>query len=667
MSELFHAASALGALAFAGLALLSGSLRPHGWLLSLHVAPLALVSTGFALTATLDEWTTADAARAAIALVIAASPYAFLFTRRITGRPRSSRRRWTEFVALAVPTLALAGTIAATSSTLDASTVDFGSAGSVAGLALMLLSVLTLAGLERALRATEEHVLWEIKFLVLGLGLEQATTIYVSSKMLLLPELDAGVAGSLSFALLPAAATMLISLRRLSRPLRISVSEGLTYGSITFFFVGIYLITSSALTRWASVLIGSSIENDTILFLISGVFLSAILLSRTVRQNTRQWIRRNLFSGKYDYRAYWLECLQSLQVRGDLRDVADALVSMVERAVAATDVSVWIRDRGRDVLTVAAARGPNIRAERATEVSADLLSVLDDRREPARVEFVEQTGAGLLLPLDSGGERIGILAVGSDDITEYPWEVREFLTALATHAAGEFRRAELEHDRSVARESEAFRSFATFVLHDLKNFATTLSMIAKNASRHASNPEFLSDAFESVLDTSEKMKVLCNSLRVFSARAPTRLDPVDFDSLVRTACEEAEPSLQTRIQLELSGVGLVEADAQEISRLLRNLLLNADQASAPGSVVAVATSTQDDDTIQIEVRDHGIGIPADFRRSGLFEPFRTTKSDGLGIGLFHCRQIAEGHRGRIEVDSEEDVGTTVRVTLPRTH
>jgi signal transduction histidine kinase len=66
----------------------------------------------------------------------------------------------------------------------------------------------------------------------------------------------------------------------------------------------------------------------------------------------------------------------------------------------------------------------------------------------------------------------------------------------------------------------------------------------------------------------------------------------------------------------------------------------------------------------LAVSDNGRGMSKTFMEQLLFRPFQTTKSEGLGIGLFHSRTIVEAHNGRIEVESEEGKGSTFRVLLP---
>ena len=68
--------------------------------------------------------------------------------------------------------------------------------------------------------------------------------------------------------------------------------------------------------------------------------------------------------------------------------------------------------------------------------------------------------------------------------------------------------------------------------------------------------------------------------------------------------------------------------------------------------------------VVVAVADDGCGMRPEFVARSLFQPFQTTKSQGLGIGLFQSRRIVEAHRGRIEVESEPDKGSVFRVELP---
>jgi signal transduction histidine kinase len=104
-------------------------------------------------------------------------------------------------------------------------------------------------------------------------------------------------------------------------------------------------------------------------------------------------------------------------------------------------------------------------------------------------------------------------------------------------------------------------------------------------------------------------------------------------------------------------------DPEQMQKVVLNLVLNANDALREGGHIRVATG-QSDRWVYVSVTDDGCGMSRDFMARSLFKPFRTTKGEGLGIGLFHTKTIVEAHRGRIEVESEEGKGTTFRVLLP---
>ena len=97
--------------------------------------------------------------------------------------------------------------------------------------------------------------------------------------------------------------------------------------------------------------------------------------------------------------------------------------------------------------------------------------------------------------------------------------------------------------------------------------------------------------------------------------------------------------------------------------MIGNLLLNAIEAMDQDGEIRVTTAWVDP-WVVVTISDNGCGMSQEFLTDKLFEPFQTTKSQGLGIGMFHSKMIVDAHRGRIEVESEKGKGTTFRVWLP---
>ena len=476
-------------------------------------------------------------------------------------------------------------------------------------------------------------------------------------------------------ALLISFGLITISGRRRSGKTRIGVSHGAVYGSITVLASGACLIASGFIARLVSSRSDIGLPTEALIFLLSIVVLTALILGTVFRHRARAWIRRNIFAGQYDYRRFWLEATERVRSIDPPATAARALAEIVHKALGAVDVSVWIRHWNPNRLQLLSSLGtiPDSTGQEISGVVEKLLDATepfcpDDFDGAGDVSivrgFAERTRASLLVPLPSSNRIVGVMTVGSNRSGRpYDREAREFLRALAGHAAGELHKSELLETLVAAKEDEAFRAFSTFMLHDLKNFASTLSYIAQNAPKHQHNPEFQKDAFQSVYDTAEKMKRLCNSLRAFSRILAATKKPVDLNQIVRSVADKLKSGGSARFDLDLADLPLVLANSEELERVVQNLLLNSCEAVSENGMITMRTWHRGE-IVGLTVEDNGKGMSSAFLAKELFQPFHTTKSSGLGIGLFHSKKIVEAHQGSITVESEKGKGTKVTLTFP---
>jgi signal transduction histidine kinase len=125
-------------------------------------------------------------------------------------------------------------------------------------------------------------------------------------------------------------------------------------------------------------------------------------------------------------------------------------------------------------------------------------------------------------------------------------------------------------------------------------------------------------------------------------------------------------AITAKVVNELSPLPPTMLDRDQFKTALTNLLINAQEALTPtarNGEIRIRTRHEDPWNI-LSIGDNGRGIPSRFIEQQLFKPFRTTKSLGLGIGLFQTKKIVEAHGGSIDVQSEEGVGTTIDIRLP---
>jgi NtrC-family two-component system sensor histidine kinase KinB len=174
-------------------------------------------------------------------------------------------------------------------------------------------------------------------------------------------------------------------------------------------------------------------------------------------------------------------------------------------------------------------------------------------------------------------------------------------------------------------------------------------------------------------EDSERLERLMRDLtalsKIESGEAAPRLAPVNIDELIqsvaesfRLTAEAKDQSLKTDIA---PGLPLLRADAEQIKRVLDNLLSNAIRHTPRGGEIQI-TAAQREDYLSISVADTGHGIPPEYL-TRLFNRFLSvpdTQSGGTGLGLAISKRLVEAHGGQISAQSEVGRGTTITFTLP---
>jgi putative PEP-CTERM system histidine kinase len=202
---------------------------------------------------------------------------------------------------------------------------------------------------------------------------------------------------------------------------------------------------------------------------------------------------------------------------------------------------------------------------------------------------------------------------------------------------------------------------STFVVHDLKNLVAQLSLMNANAEKHKDNPEFQQDMLETLNHSVQKMKLLLQKLgRTENAEKPL---PLAIDQVVRQAVA-LKSAFEPHPQLVVEEAGLkVMADRERLERVVGHLIQNAIEATPrDGNVMIRVASTVNG--VEIEITDTGEGMTEEFIRERLFKPFDSTKSAGMGIGVFESREYITELGGALEVTSQPSLGTTFKVVLP---
>lgn len=177
-------------------------------------------------------------------------------------------------------------------------------------------------------------------------------------------------------------------------------------------------------------------------------------------------------------------------------------------------------------------------------------------------------------------------------------------------------------------------------------------------------------AFNKVSNQAERAAAIIKRIRLFAKRTAPEMTPTPVQKLIDETMELALIQAKKRdatVKLDISPeVSSVVCDAVMIEQLLLNLLKNAMEAAEPcenHEITLTVKPLEAEHQVAFEISDHGPGIPADVKAK-LFEPFFSTKAEGMGIGLNICRSIAEMHQGRLRVEDNPGGGTIFILTLP---
>ncbi|EAE6184140.1 PAS domain-containing protein [Listeria monocytogenes] len=238
----------------------------------------------------------------------------------------------------------------------------------------------------------------------------------------------------------------------------------------------------------------------------------------------------------------------------------------------------------------------------------------------------------------------------------------------------------LLHDITQIRHLENVRSeFVTNVSHELKTPVTALKGFAETLLDGAMYDEMLLKKFLTIIkEESDRLHRLIMDIlalsRIEQNPVPENVELVEVDDVIeqsaRTIFEMAtEKNIQVIIPEKTIPSVTIETDRDKLQQILINLLSNAINYTPVDGKVEVKLIEQEAEVI-IEVTDNGIGIPAKdidrvFERFYRVDKARSRHSGGTGLGLSIVKHLVENCGGRIEVESQEEVGSTFRVTLPK--
>jgi putative PEP-CTERM system histidine kinase len=553
-------------------------------------------------------------------------------------------------------------------------------------LVLLVAAVLVLMNLERTYTAAVGTLRWRIKFVIIGLGLIFAARVYTSSQALLYSAAGLGLAAFNAGALIMGCLLISISFFRSSlSAVEVYPSLAVLEKSVTVLLAGAYLFVIGVLAKLMIYLGGDTTLPVQALFVLFALIgLGLLLASDRARFVVRRFVSRHFDRPFYDYRALWRTFNERTSSIVDEVAYARELANLISDSVQTLSVSVWLEQPGSGRMALAAStslpQSDSVNSSGIDSCLDDATRYLAKHPEPFALEDSRETwveelkkqnpdifgkgGKRICIPLLGKGQLLGMLIIG-DRVNGIPFSVEDFelFKSLGSQAASGLLNLQLTRQLLQAREMEAFQTMSAFFVHDLKNTASTLSLMLRNLPTHFEDPAFREDAFRAIGKSVERINDLIGRMTLLRQRLELQPIESDLNAVVTEALDSLKGVTGDGLVRSLTPLPKVLIDPAQIQKVVVNLLLNARDATGNAGEIRVETG-HDDGWAALSVSDHGCGMSQEFVARSLFRPFQTTKKKGVGIGLFHSKMIVDAHRGRIEVKSDVGKGTTFRVLLP---
>lgn len=542
-------------------------------------------------------------------------------------------------------------------------------------MSLMVYCIAALMNLEATFSSTSGADRWRMKFEVIGLSGILAVLIFYFSQGLLYRTINMNLVTVRSGVFI--IASFLVGYSKLLRGngVRVAVSRYILYRSLTLLLVGVYLLALGLIGEGMKYF-GVSFSRNIAIFIgfLSGIMMLVFLFSEQMRRRAKVIINKHFYAQKHDYRTEWLNFTERLALCRTGKDINDEILATYMNVFGLKGASLYLLSSQVKSYRLAANREmPSWAGE--LEVSREMNSYFTERSRvlnphdgeynptEGEASFMRKSGAMLVVPLTANGSVDAVVVLGEQLAPEeFIYEDYDLMKTLAKQAALSIVNFRLSEELAETREITAVARISSFVIHDLKNLASTLSLLLDNAEDYIGDPEFQNDMIEATRNTLTKMKNLIQRLRTIPEKQTLNAVPADMLALVRdTVGEVLKSKPGAEIVCEGTSVNIL-VDAEEIKKVILNLILNAIDAIKKDGLVKVNTGVQED-RIFVRVSDNGCGMAEEFINNHLFKPFRTTKSKGLGIGLYQCKQIVEAHGGTIEVASIPGKGSEFTIIL----
>ena len=458
-------------------------------------------------------------------------------------------------------------------------------------------------------------------------------------------------------------------------------SRAVTFRFLSLMVIAAYLIVMVALARSFDIFTGDLARMTQVGLIIAAGALALIWLPSA---RLRGWLRvtavKHLFKHRYDYRTEWIRFTHTIGATGV--DNSTLQERLIKALADITDSQAGILLTPDDDGTLQLAANwqwseIKLPAKAAPAELGELLErnelivALDELRENVDhcgeqvliPEWLrEDRQAWAVVPLLHFDRLVG-LAILSRPLVErkLDWEDFDLLKVVGRQLASYLAEQSGQAALLEAGRFDEFNRRIAFVMHDIKNLSSQMSLLLRNAEKHAENPEFRKDMLVTLRSSADKLNALLARLGKYTRPETGASEVLELSKTVeRLADQFGQIHPVTVLRSETARV---EGNSKALEQALNHLIQNAIEASDTDAPIMLAAYS-DGIAGLIHIADNGHGMSPNFLRSGLFKPFVSSKAGGFGIGAFEARELVRAMGGRLDVESREGLGTRFTISLP---
>ena len=460
------------------------------------------------------------------------------------------------------------------------------------------------------------------------------------------------------------------------------LSRTVTFQSLSLVAIGGYLAAMVVVTSLLNMIGGEATRVAQVAFVFSASLAGLMLVpSSKFRAWFKVKISKHFFQHRYDYRAEWLRFTDTLGRPGDdalplearviqsIADIAEAPGGLLLAPDETGGLAVQARWNWHFPAPPEIASAPElaqflIKSGRVIELASLRTHNAEDSDEARWIPewIIAETGAWVIVPLVHFNKLAGAVLLVQPPLSRtLDWEDFDLFRVAGRQVASYLAEARAHESLSEARRFDEFNRRFAFIMHDIKNLVSQLSLVTRNAERHADNPAFRADMIATLQNSTARMNDLLARLSQHHKGRAEEPRAIEAGPLLDLVARAKRPQHPVIISGETNA--RVLADPVRLEQALIHLVQNAIEASPENEPVSLDIRATGDG-VMIDVIDRGSGMSAAFVRSKLFQPFTSTKNGGFGIGAYEARTLIGDMGGHLSVKSHEGAGSCFTIQLP---